>query len=144
VKCSSCGSENPSEAKYCLRCGAPLGSQTSALGQPAQHSKSVLAHRTILSKILETPGTTLLTIAVAFIIISVVVGALDHLVAAIALFAIGLILTYFSVQLRSHETRAVSRGTEVREREIVKVKCRYCGALNPDGARNCGSCGAVL
>jgi ribosomal protein L40E len=93
---------------------------------------------------IETPGTTLLSISVAFIVVSVIVGALNHLIAAIALFAVGVTLIYFAVQLRKHESPATAKETEVREREIVKVKCKYCGALNPDGARNCGSCGAVL
>jgi ribosomal protein L40E len=67
--------------------------------------------------------------------------------ATIALFVVSVILIYFAVQLRRDETRvATAKATnpEVREREIVKVKCKYCGALNPDGARNCGSCGALL
>jgi ribosomal protein L40E len=33
---------------------------------------------------------------------------------------------------------------KVIEREIVKVKCRYCGALNNQTAQKCSSCGAVL
>lgn len=42
----------------------------------------------------------------------------------------------------AHPTVVVQR--EVREREIVKVKCRYCGSLNHDGAQKCNSCGANL
>jgi len=33
---------------------------------------------------------------------------------------------------------------EVREREIVKVKCTYCGSLNDQTVTNCCSCGARL
>ena len=32
----------------------------------------------------------------------------------------------------------------VIEREIVKIKCRYCGALNDETAKACVSCGASL
>ena len=34
--------------------------------------------------------------------------------------------------------------TTVVEREVVKIKCRYCGALNDETARACVSCGASL
>ena len=30
------------------------------------------------------------------------------------------------------------------EREVVEVRCRYCGALSPVDARTCRSCGAPL
>jgi hypothetical protein len=33
---------------------------------------------------------------------------------------------------------------KIIERQIVKVKCRFCGALNDDVRRNCESCGATL
>ncbi len=35
-------------------------------------------------------------------------------------------------------------ATTVIEREVVKIKCRYCGALNDEAARACVSCGATL
>lgn len=34
--------------------------------------------------------------------------------------------------------------TTVIEREVVKIKCRYCGALNDETAKACVSCGATL
>jgi len=34
--------------------------------------------------------------------------------------------------------------TTVVEREVVKIKCRYCGALNDETAKECVSCGATL
>jgi len=35
-------------------------------------------------------------------------------------------------------------GQTVIEREIVKIKCRYCGALNDETSTACSSCGAKL
>jgi hypothetical protein len=35
-------------------------------------------------------------------------------------------------------------GATVIEREVVKVKCRYCGTLNDETSRVCTSCGATL
>jgi len=145
VQCSSCGVENPTEAKFCLKCGAGLetGSQTSQLPKPVSQYVASQAQSTV-SKMLGTPGTTLLTIGVLILVVSILVGAIGHWVAALALFGISVILLFFAVQLRGHEAMATAKSTEIREREIVKVKCRYCGALNPDGARNCGQCGAML
>ena len=34
--------------------------------------------------------------------------------------------------------------TTVVEREVVKVRCRYCGTLNEETAKSCASCGAAL
>lgn len=39
--------------------------------------------------------------------------------------------------------QAPAQSTVV-ERQVVKVKCRYCGALNDETAKVCGSCGATL
>ena len=35
-------------------------------------------------------------------------------------------------------------STTVIEREVVKIRCRYCGALNDETAKVCISCGATL
>jgi hypothetical protein len=35
-------------------------------------------------------------------------------------------------------------GPTVIEREVVKIKCRYCGALNDETSKACVSCGANL
>lgn len=37
-----------------------------------------------------------------------------------------------------------SNPQTVIEREVVKVKCRYCGALNDETSKVCSSCGATL
>ncbi|MDG7007743.1 MAG: PH domain-containing protein [Nitrososphaerota archaeon] len=35
-------------------------------------------------------------------------------------------------------------GGTIVEREVVKVRCRYCGTLNDETAKACVSCGAAL
>jgi len=35
-------------------------------------------------------------------------------------------------------------GQTMVEREVVKIKCRYCGTLNDETAKACVSCGATL
>jgi ribosomal protein L40E len=107
---------------------------------------------------LETPGTMILTIGLLLLLISVIAFAVGAWGAGIGFFFISMILIYIALQLRRHEAAVaaanaaanaryaphVIKTTELREREIVKIKCRHCGSLNPDGARNCGSCGAPL
>ena len=105
-----------------------------------------------MDKMLETPGTIVLAIGILLLLVSLVLisaGRWSGLGVAI----VGVILLLVAVQLRGHETRIAASQAEraqsvlqngIREIEVVKIKCRYCGALNPDGARNCGSCGAIL
>jgi ribosomal protein L40E len=33
---------------------------------------------------------------------------------------------------------------ELRKEAAVRIRCRYCGSLNPDAAEKCESCGATL
>jgi hypothetical protein len=42
------------------------------------------------------------------------------------------------------QTPSAAGPTTVVEREVVKIKCRYCGALNDETAKTCVSCGASL
>jgi hypothetical protein len=42
------------------------------------------------------------------------------------------------------QTPSAPGPTTVAEREVVKIKCRYCGALNDETANTCVSCGASL
>jgi hypothetical protein len=39
---------------------------------------------------------------------------------------------------------APAPSTTVIEREVVKIKCRFCGTLNDETAKTCSSCGATL
>ena len=42
------------------------------------------------------------------------------------------------------QTPSTGEPPTVVEREVVKIKCRYCGALNDETAKACVSCGANL
>ncbi len=44
----------------------------------------------------------------------------------------------------THVERERVEREKIVERQIVKVKCRFCGALNDDVRRTCESCGATL
>ena len=47
-------------------------------------------------------------------------------------------------QASSAQAPSAAGPTTVVEREVVKIKCRYCGALNDETAKACVSCGATL
>lgn len=151
MRCGSCGAENPPEAAYCLRCGRALADGQAGSLTPTKEFVAVQAQSTV-RKMLETPGTIVLAMGLLLLLISLLL-MLASLWAGIGLLAVSIIMLLVAVQWRGHEARiAASRAdnlptvvqSEVHEREIVKVKCRYCGALNPDGARNCGSCGSLI
>ena len=151
MKCSSCSAENPQEAAYCLRCGSKLVDAQGITETPAKQFVVTQA-RSTMTKMLETPGTIVLALGLLLLLTSLLL-MIASLWIGLGLLAISVIVLWIAVQLRGHEARiAESQASnaptvlqsEIREREIVKVKCRYCGALNPDGAKNCGSCGAIL
>jgi len=110
MKCSSCGVENPDEVKHCLKCGASLDTDRKTSAQPKPVNQFVAAQaQSSVSKMLETPGTTLLTLGVVILLVCIVVGAFGHWVAGLALFAVSIVLIYFAVQLRGHESRRRQR-----------------------------------
>jgi len=55
----------------------------------------------------------------------------------------GRIKGIMSRQASPIEKKRIERE-KVVERQIVKVKCRFCGALNDDVRRTCESCRANL
>lgn|GEM_PF-4800418 len=46
--------------------------------------------------------------------------------------------------VRPHSEGGRVEREKVIERQVVRIKCRYCGALNDDIRRTCESCGANL
>ena len=44
----------------------------------------------------------------------------------------------------SSQPPPIGGQTTVIEREVVKIRCRYCGTLNDETAKACVSCGAAL
>ena len=47
-------------------------------------------------------------------------------------------------QMPAAQTPPSGGTTTVVEREVVKIKCRFCGTLNDQTAVSCASCGASL
>lgn len=49
---------------------------------------------------------------------------------------------YEDIGLWSEAGRVRSKRNQVvREREVILIKCSYCGSLNPQGTLKCSSCG---
>lgn len=128
----------------------PVVAQSSA-PVPARQFVAAQAKST-LGKMLETPGTIILAIGILTLLVSILLLIFGRW-SGLGLFVISFIVLWLAVQWRGHEAHiAASQASrapaaplsQVREIEVVKIKCRYCGVLNPDGARNCGSCGALL
>jgi len=63
-----------------------------------------------------------------------VIPALGMIICGIAL----LIARYYIIR------RYAKRVEEFRKKAAIRVRCRYCGALNQDTARRCDTCGATL
>lgn len=152
MKCADCGIENPPQAAYCMSCGSGLVTGHSGAVEPTGQFVAAQAQAT-MRKMLETPGTIVLAGGLLLLLVSILLMVVRHWGSGIGLFVVSIIILWVAVQWRGHEAAiAASQASlaprveksEVREHEIVKVKCRYCGVLNPDGARNCDSCGAVL
>ena len=60
--------------------------------------------------------------------------------------AAGLVLVGFILLVARYYIlrRYAKRVESFRKEAAIRVRCRYCGALNPDAALRCHSCGATL
>lgn len=66
---------------------------------------------------------------------------LGLIIPAICLILVGFIF----LSARYYILRRYAKNVEqLRKEAAVRIRCRYCGALNPDLARRCDSCGATL
>jgi uncharacterized membrane-anchored protein len=66
---------------------------------------------------------------------------LGMLVPAVCLTVAGVILLLARYYILR---RYAERVEKLRRESNIKLKCRYCGALTPEGVGKCGSCGAPL
>jgi len=66
---------------------------------------------------------------------------LGLIVPAACLIAVGFVFLSARYYVLRRYTKRVER---LRAEAAIRVRCRYCGALNHDSARRCDSCGATL
>jgi len=73
-----------------------------------------------------------------FVGLGLIIPSLCLIVAGVIL----LVARYFV--LRRYAKKVVELREDLRKEATVKVRCRYCGSLNPSAAEKCESCGATL
>jgi len=141
MKCANCGTELPEDSRFCLRCG----NEVPGAEQPAEAEDS------------EFSVSSMMLFAIAFIMFffSLVPMFLDSWEGMLLMDAIGVVVIIVAFlnlwASRKHEERlaeqrekTAERLQKAREASMVKIKCRYCGALNERTALKCESCGATL
>lgn len=141
MKCANCGTELPEDSSFCLRCGNEV-----AGGRQASESDDS-----------DFSISSMMLFAIAFILFffSLVPMFLDSWEGMLLMDAIGVVVIIVAFlnlwASRKHEERvaeqrerAAERMLKAKEASMVKIKCRYCGALNERTALKCESCGATL
>jgi RNA polymerase subunit RPABC4/transcription elongation factor Spt4 len=133
--CQGCKKDIPDDSTFCSSCGRPLKEEGLDIILPPEGSKTE-GRATIylmLSFMCLFFGFFLL-IPGYFIGWGLVIPALGM----VACGAVFLIARYYIIR------RYAKRVEEFRKKSSIRVRCRYCGALNPDAARRCDTCGATL
>ena len=133
--CPACKAEIPDNSTFCLSCGRPLTAEGVDMIVPPDGSHT------------EERATMYLVLAImglffgCFLLIPGVFVGIGLAIAASCLIIIGIAF----LAARYHILRRYAKRVEALRKEAsVRVRCRYCGALNPDAARRCESCGATL
>lgn len=133
--CPACKVEIPDNSTFCLSCGRPLTADGLDMILPPDGSHT------------EERATIYLMLAImglffgCFLLIPGYFVGLGLVIPAACLIVVGVILLaarYYILR------RYAKRVEKLRKDAAVRVRCRYCGALNPDAARKCDTCGATL
>ena len=135
VKCPGCSIDIPDDSVFCFSCGRPVKAEGIDLIVPPDGSHT------------EQRATIYLMLAIMglffglFLLIPGYFVGLGLLVPAICLVAVGVLF----LVARYHVLRRYAKLVEeFRKEALIKVRCRYCGALNPQNDQKCIGCGAPL
>ena len=154
IICPSCGAKNFRTDRLCRGCEAPLDEAKRAFtkGRGKLVRDIIQKHPELKEKILarlslsELPGDDFYLGGDALKDISYwdeKVQAANHLEMAGRHEEAA--RQYEDLGLWSEAGRVRSKRNQVtREREIVLIKCSYCGSLNPQGTLKCSSCGGRI
>jgi uncharacterized OB-fold protein len=154
IVCPSCGSKNMRTDNLCNNCDADLGEAKRALlkGRVKRVREIIQRHPELKEKVLVRLGISDLP-QDDFYVES---GALGDIVYWEEKAAVaenfekagnfdGSAHQYEDMELWTEAGRVRSQGANIiREREIVLIKCSYCGSLNHQGTLKCSSCGGRL
>lgn len=135
MNCPACKSEISDNSTFCPSCGRPFKEEGLDMILPPEGSKT------------EERATIYLMLAImalffgCFLLIPGYFVGLGLVIVAGCLIVAGIVF----LAARYCILRRYAKGVEkFRKEAAVRVRCRYCGALNPDAARRCESCGATL
>lgn len=133
--CPSCKAEMPQGSTFCPSCGRPLTAEGVDDIVPPEGSNT------------EGRATIYLMLAITglffgcFLLIPGYFVGLGLIIPAVCLIIIGLAF----LSARFYILRRYAKKVEqLRTEAAIRIRCRYCGALSPDSARRCDSCGATL
>jgi len=141
LNCLNCGAEIPDESRYCLSCGIEVPGKT-------------IPHRVPDT---ERNPFTMILFALSFAmffftLIPIIIGSWEGALLMIVAGTVLLIVAFLNINAsRKHAEKVAEQLERTAERmqkaaaeSTVKLKCRYCGALNDRSALRCGNCGATL
>ena len=136
MKCPGCKSEIPDNSVFCLSCGRPITEEGLEPIEPPSGSRTETKSMMLLMLAIMAWFFGFFLLIPAYFIQSV--GFL--LVCAVLIAAGALMLIARFVTLRRYSKKV----EEFREEASEKVKCLYCGSMNPLDAENCVGCHAPL
>lgn len=130
LKCTGCGADIPDVSRFCLSCGKAVPPPTSVPVQQAEEED-------------EPNFFAILLLLLAFMVFffALVPMFLGLWIGVGIMAGVGMLMVGAGLyMIRSHKREV----KEAAEKASVKIKCRYCGSLNPQDAQRCMSCGATL
>jgi RNA polymerase subunit RPABC4/transcription elongation factor Spt4 len=135
LKCPACKSEIPDDSKFCLSCGRPIKPEGFDMILPPEGS-----HTQDRAMIYMMLAIMCLFFGLFLLIPGYFVG-LGLMIPASILVVIGAVFLVARYYVLRHYAEHVEK---LREESAIRVRCRYCGSLNPQEDEKCIGCGAPL
>ena len=135
MKCPACKKEIPEDSTFCLSCGRPLKAEGVDIILPPDSSNT------------ESRATIYMMLAFVFLFFGcflLIPGffvGLGLIIPSVCLIVLGIIMLIARYYVLGQYAKKV---VELRKEAAVKIRCSYCGSLNPEAAERCESCGAKL
>lgn len=142
LRCPNCGADIPDDSRFCLGCGKEMPGKSLPEQAPEDSEPSV---------------SSMMLFALSFMIfffaiVPIILGSWEGGCLMIAAGVVLVIIAFLNLnasrkhaeKIAEQRERAAERMQRAAELANVKIKCRYCGALNDRSALKCESCGATL
>ncbi len=135
MKCPACKKEIPDDSTFCLSCGRPLKDEGVDAITPPEGSNT------------ENRATIYMILAIMFLFFGCFLLIPGFFVGPGLMIPSSIVVVLGVVFLgaRYYVLGQYARRVEaLRKQAAIRVKCKYCGSLNPESAEKCESCGAAL